>query len=100
LAQFTRAVLDRAEFVGGVHPVNPKLETVFGVPTVPALADVEGPLDLLVVLTAPEAVIEQARTLRPAFTLVSADGFAELGTPEGRAREERLLELARRPAPG
>ena len=81
------------------HPVNPGKDTIFGYQCVASVADLDGPIDVIVVLVADAiGVVEQVADagLEVGFFLVFSNGFAELGTPEGSARERALVDAVRR----
>jgi acyl-CoA synthetase (NDP forming) len=76
-----------------VVPVNPGRSTVDDLPAVDRIVDVEGDIDLAVILVGSavelfEAVLEK----KPAFAMIFSAGFAEAG-PEGEARQQELVEL-------
>lgn len=76
-----------------VHPVNPNRDTIDGVKAYDSVAEVPGDLDLAVILVgqaveAFEAVLEK----KPAFAVIFAAGFAEVG-PEGEELQARLEKL-------
>ena len=98
LAGITQIALDRAESANAAfYPINPKRDTVFGHPCYPTVDDAPGPVDLLIILTGdPAAILEGIERNRPRVVLVFANGFSELGTDEGRQKEERLLKAVRR----
>ncbi|MBI2169420.1 MAG: acetate--CoA ligase family protein [Actinobacteria bacterium] len=89
-----RKIRDWGEAWGAtVHPVNPNRDTIDGVPSFDSVADVPGDLDLAVILVgqaveAFEAVLEK----KPAFAVIFAAGFAEVG-PEGEELQARLEGL-------
>ena len=99
LSGVTRKAIDHAALCGASFtPVNPRRESVYGIPCVASLADVTGPVDVVVVLVGDaEAVVEQAIAagLAVGFFLVFSNGYSELGSSEGRAREERLAAAVR-----
>ncbi len=84
-------------FRGRVHVVNPRRDTVQGVPAAPSVAALpEVPEHAYVLLgteLAEQAVADCAARGVPVVTVL-ADGFAEAGA-EGRARQARLVALAR-----
>ena len=86
-----------ADFAGAAYPVNLKGEPVAGVRAYKTIAEIPDQVDLAVLCLPAANVIEAAsEALRHgvrALCVISA-GFAEVG-PEGRARQERLLALAR-----
>ena len=95
-AQVFRNLRDSG-FRGAVHPVNPHVHVIDGLPCVPTVTAVEGPVDLAVVTVAaaqvPGVIDDCIAKKVPAIVVISA-GFSETG-PEGRAREAELLEKVR-----
>jgi acyl-CoA synthetase (NDP forming)/RimJ/RimL family protein N-acetyltransferase len=86
------------EFAGPVHPVNPAAGHVAGVQAVATLGDIEGPVDLaIVVVPAAQvpAVLEDCGRKGVKAVIVISAGFAESG-PEGAALSAVTLRTARR----
>ncbi len=87
----------QADFAGATYPVNRKGDPVAGVRAYRAITDIPDRVDLAVLCLPAEQVIEAAAQALQhgvrALCVISA-GFAETGA-EGRARQERLLALAR-----
>ncbi|HEX6422437.1 MAG TPA: GNAT family N-acetyltransferase [Acidimicrobiales bacterium] len=86
------------DFNGPVHPVNPQADHVGGVRAVPTIGDVDGPVDLaVVVVPAAEVpgVIEDCGRKGVKAVIVISAGFAESG-PEGAALSAAALRAARR----
>ncbi|MGY1834432.1 acetate--CoA ligase family protein [Blastococcus sp. SYSU DS0510] len=84
-------------YTGALYPVNPNYEELVGQKCYPTLADVPGPVDLVLVLVAADRVedaIRQAAAVGASAAVVYASGFAEVG-PEGLALQQRLAEVAR-----
>jgi acyl-CoA synthetase (NDP forming) len=84
-------------YTGDIYPVNPNYEELVGQPCYPALADVPGPVDLVLVLVAADRVedaIRQAAAVGASAAVVYASGFAEVG-PGGLALQQRLAAVAR-----
>jgi acetyl coenzyme A synthetase (ADP forming)-like protein len=85
-------------YAGVVYPVNHRGEPVAGRPGFASLADVPGPVDLVVIAVGPEdtvsLVADAARQGARGLLVISA-GFAETG-PEGAALQRRLVDAARR----
>ncbi|WP_243737406.1 acetate--CoA ligase family protein [Blastococcus xanthinilyticus] len=84
-------------YTGGIYPVNPNYEELVGQRCYPTLADVPGPVDLVLVLVAADRVedaIRQAAAVGASAAVVYASGFAEVG-PEGLALQHRLAAVAR-----
>jgi acetate---CoA ligase (ADP-forming) len=87
----------RGEFAGVAYPVNRSGEAVAGVRSYRSTTEIGEPVDLAVVCLPADAVLEAAAEVLHsgvrALCVISA-GFAETG-PEGKERQERLLELVR-----
>jgi acetate---CoA ligase (ADP-forming) len=84
-------------YEGGVYPVNPNHSELLGRRCYPTLADVPGPVDLVLVRVAADRVedaIRQAAAVGARAAVVYASGFAEVG-PEGVALQQRLAAVAR-----
>ncbi|GIX16021.1 MAG: hypothetical protein KatS3mg119_0207 [Rhodothalassiaceae bacterium] len=91
-------MMRKAGYAGRIVPVNPKGGAIEGLPAVPGLDALDGPVDLVVVAIRPDAIleaVEAAARLGNRHFLVLPGGFREAG-PQGVAREEALAELARR----
>ena len=89
--------LVRGDFNGPVYPVNPHAQVVSCVPAHPSVLDIPGPIDLAVIAVPTAAVlpvIEQCGQKGVRAAVVISAGFAETG-PEGRARQDELVERAR-----
>jgi acyl-CoA synthetase (NDP forming) len=95
LSQFTDQALQLARRVGAqVYPVNPKLPEVYGVPCVASVAELPGSVDVLCVFTGdPVSILKEAAAagVHARFVMVFANGFSELGTAAGVARERELV---------
>ena len=95
-----RAVLEnlqRNRFTGGLYPVNPKRDTVLGLPCAPSLLDIDGDVDLAVIAipaAAVGSVIDECGQKGVGAAIVLTAGFKETG-PEGVQREKELVERAR-----
>jgi acetate---CoA ligase (ADP-forming) len=75
-------------------PIHPTKSEVLGVPARASVLDVEGDIDLAVVLVRDSVpAVEECVRKGVAFVLVFSAGFAELETAEGRAAQNRLTEL-------
>jgi acyl-CoA synthetase (NDP forming) len=84
-------------YAGGVYPVNPNYDELVGQKCYPTLAEVPGPIDLVLVLVAADRVedaVRQAAAVGAKAAVVYASGFAEVG-PEGVALQQRLAAVAR-----
>jgi acyl-CoA synthetase (NDP forming)/RimJ/RimL family protein N-acetyltransferase len=86
------------DFNGVVYPVNPQATHVGGVRAAARIGDIDGPVDLAVVVVpaveVPDVVEECGRKGVQAVIVISA-GFAESG-PEGAALSAATLRAARR----
>ncbi|UFR03897.1 acetate--CoA ligase family protein [Streptomyces sp. Go40/10] len=93
----TRQLLDWAGRVGArVHPVHPTRSSVFGLPCVPSVAELPGPVDLAVLLVAdPLPLIAELAAAKVRFAVAFASGFAEAGEA-GAEAQERLAQAVRR----
>ncbi len=84
-------------FQGPVYPVNPSARAIASVRAYPSILDVPDDVDLAVIAVPAARVIETvdacARKRVSALVVLSA-GFAEIG-PEGRARQDELVQKAR-----
>lgn len=89
--------LVEAGFEGPLYPVNPKAETLLGLPAYPRLAEVPGEVELAVIAVPAAAVVAAAREAAAkgarALVVLSA-GFSETGE-EGARRERELLAVCR-----
>ncbi|MFI8826963.1 acetate--CoA ligase family protein [Streptomyces sp. NPDC053431] len=93
----TRQLLDWAERVGArVVPVHPTRSAVFGIDCVASVADLDGSVDLAVLLVAdPLPVIEQLAATKVRFAVAFASGFAETGEAGARAQERLAAAVGR-----
>ncbi len=85
-------------YTGTAHPVNRRGEPVAGHAGFACLAEVPGPVELVVVAVGPEdtvdLVADAARLGARGLVVISA-GFAEAG-PDGAVLQRRLVDAARR----
>ena len=85
-------------YTGRLHVVHPQAENIGAVACVPTLDAVDGPVDLCIIaVPAPRVldVVHQCAAVGVRALLVLSAGFAESGA-EGAARQNELLEVARR----
>ncbi|GAA5143934.1 acetate--CoA ligase family protein [Nocardioides marinquilinus] len=83
---------------GTVVAVNPKRETVQGMPTVPRLADSPVVPDVVLVAVPGQAAVDAVRVaaeMGSRGAIVMSSGFGETGTPEGLRMQDELLGHAR-----
>jgi len=101
--QILRSLLDAGFPPGRLFPVNPSENEIAGLPAYPTLAAIPAPLDLAVLMVPPRAleavtadVEARAKTEGDLKgIIVTAGGYAELGTEEGRLRQAKLVEAVR-----
>lgn len=85
-------------FTGTVLPVNRSADVVDGVATLSRVNDAKTQVDMVVIAVPADQVIDVVKDAAAAgavAVVVTSSGFAEAG-PEGLARQERLLRVARR----
>lgn len=85
-------------YQGEVYPVNPHAREILGRRTYPSVLEVEGPVDLAVIVVPAPAVLsvmEECGGKGVDAAIVISAGFRESG-PEGIERERQLAALARR----
>jgi acyl-CoA synthetase (NDP forming) len=81
-----------------IFPVNPRYETVVGLPCYPSLTEIGRPFSLVVAATGRDtapAIVADAGAAGAETVVVLADGFAEQDD-EGRALQQQLGELSDR----
>ncbi len=86
-------------YKGIVYPVNPKHPELMGVKAYPSIEAIPGDVDMAVVVTPAATVpdVAEACGKKKVKTLVVISaGFGELGTEEGHAREQQLLDIAKK----
>ncbi|UCE30364.1 MAG: CoA-binding protein [Burkholderiales bacterium] len=84
-------------FKGPIYPVNPRRDSIFGWRAYPSVADLpEAPDHVGLVLPAAQvpAALEQCASVGVPFVTVFSSGFAETGSVEGRALQQRVTEIA------
>lgn len=86
----------QAGFSGAIYPVNPGRKMVQGIPAHADIADIDGPVDLAIVIVPADQVVASveacARKGVRSLVIFSA-GFAEVGA-EGVARQQRVAAIA------
>jgi acyl-CoA synthetase (NDP forming) len=78
-------------FAGAVYPVNPKYDSVFGLPCYKSLEDIPGPIDVVVILVGPSRIpdlLDQCRRLGVGYAIA----YGDLVDP-GPEREARLAAI-------
>ena len=95
--QAIKILLDE-KFEGAIYPVNPKEESILGLPCYKQVSDIEGPVGLVLITTpAPTipAILEDCGKKGVAGAVIIAGGFGELGK-KGTAFEDQVVDLARK----
>ena len=90
--------LVRAGYRGRISPVNPSGGEVEGLACHRSIKDVPEPVDCAFLVVPAGAAIDAIRACAEAgvrSAIIGANGFAELGTEEGRARQAELTAIAR-----
>lgn len=83
-------------FTGRIVPVNPKRQTIFGIPCIANLRDLTEPVDLVYIAAPTEfvpSVIEDAASVGIRNAVIIAAGFGEAGAHD---RQAELTESANR----
>jgi acetyltransferase len=86
-----------ATFPGDVHPIHPTEPEILGRACRPSVREVDGPVDLAVVVVpaaATPAVLEDCAAAGVRVAIVIGGGFAEAG-PDGRALQDRVVAVGR-----
>lgn len=90
--------LQELGYTGAIYPVNPKYESVLGLPCYPSLEAIPGPVDLVCIGIPSEhvvSVLNEAHRKGVRAAVVFASGYAEAGDV-GRARQRELEDFGRR----
>jgi acetyltransferase len=83
-------------FPGDVYPINPKADEILGLPCYPSVLDVEGPIDLAVIVIPHQfvaGVLEECGQKGVRGVIVISAGFREAGL-DGVHRESELTAIA------
>jgi acyl-CoA synthetase (NDP forming) len=86
-------------YEGEILPVNPRGGTFSGLPVYRTVEEIPGVVDFAVIAVAAKAVpavLDACRKKGAAGAEVMSSGFSETGTPEGKALEEEIREIAAR----
>ncbi|MCK9274594.1 MAG: CoA-binding protein [Syntrophales bacterium] len=87
----------KGEFTGPVYPVNPKIESLLGIPCYPSIETVPDSIDLAVITTpAPtvSSLIDECGRKGVSFVVVITSDFSETGA-KGADMEQEIVEKAR-----
>ena len=90
--------LQRAGFPGRIFPINPAGGEIEGIPCYASIADVPERIDnALMVIPAAASVdaVRDAAKHGVRSLIIGSTGFAELGTDQGRARQDEIVRIAR-----
>ncbi|MBS7526235.1 acetate--CoA ligase family protein [Fusibacter paucivorans] len=84
-------------FKGAVYPINPKYETIQGLPCYKDISSIPQKADLLIIITKPNSILQAMRDAKarkiPAVMIITS-GFSESGD-DGKKLEEALVTYAR-----
>jgi acyl-CoA synthetase (NDP forming) len=90
-------LLKEAGFAGRLYPINPKAKIIAETTVYPSIRSVPEPLDLVIV-TIPAAglpqVLEDCVATGTSNVHICSAGFGETGEAEGKAVEEKVMEIA------
>ncbi|MBK1679646.1 bifunctional acetate--CoA ligase family protein/GNAT family N-acetyltransferase [Rhodocyclus tenuis] len=84
-------------YKGRLYPINPRHETVLGVPAFKSIEEIGARVELAVIATRPQlvpAIVEQCGRSGVKNVIVITSGFSESGH-SGAALERKMLEIAR-----
>ena len=91
----TRSLIE-AGFKGRIYPVNPKRDKIFSIKAYPSLQDIEGSVDLVVVIVPPDflpATISQSVEKGAKGVVIITAGLGETGE-DGKRLERGILDIA------
>lgn len=86
-------------FAGPIYPINPRATELNGRKCYPNLAALPETPDHVGIIVATERVfdvLEECAARGVPFATVYSAGFSEMGTPEGRERQAKLVQFSRR----
>ena len=88
----------RIGYTGKIFPINPRYDTLIGLPCHPGLEDLPEVPDCVIVIVPGEqveAIVETAARMGVGGVIIYSAGFAEVGTPEQVRTQERIVARAR-----
>ena len=95
--QAIKTLLDE-KYEGEIYPVNPREETILGLPCYKSVRDIDDDVDLALITTPARtipALLEDCGQKQVAGAVIIAGGFRELGE-KGSALEQEVVETAQR----
>jgi acetyltransferase len=84
-------------FTGDIYPVNPKYDSIQGLPAYASVSDIDHPIDLVVIAipaASIPAVITECGEHRVGAVIVLSAGFSEVGK-RGQALQNQIVDTAR-----
>lgn len=91
------ALLLEAGYVGKIYPINPRQDTVYGLPCYASLGDIEEAIDLVIIAVPASHVLAALEKSRPGQirnAVIFTSGFAEIGDA-GLQLQQQLQAFAR-----
>jgi acetate---CoA ligase (ADP-forming) len=85
-------------FTGKLYPVNPNATEIAGIKAFPTVPDIEGAVDLAIVVTPRQTVpgvLKDCAAKGITSAIVVGQGFTDAGDPEGLDLNRRLLDVIR-----
>ena len=85
-------------YQGAIYPINPKRESIFGLPCYKSIGDLPTAPDhvgLILSAKSVPATLEECANKGVPFVTIFSSGFGEVGTAEGKELESRVLSIAR-----
>ena len=90
-------ILIEEEFEGRIFPVNPKEETILGLPCFGKVSEIDDPVEMALITTPARTIpgiLEDCAKKGVAGAVIIAGGFSELGRT-GKELEERITAMAK-----
>lgn len=94
---FFMALLDQG-FSGEIYPVSTQADEIDGYKAYPSVAAIPGEVDLAIILVPQHltlAAVRECAAKKVKGAVLFTAGYKEMGTDEGRALEEELVQVAR-----
>jgi acetyltransferase len=83
-------------FKGEIYPINPKYQTIEGLPCYPSIKNIPGPVDLAIIFVPARQVpqvVEDCIDMGIPGALIESAGFAEIGAA-GEKLQQQLIKIA------